>query len=88
MKKLLATLKAAEKRLDKADRALFNAADDADTTELERISDEAFDAVSEAQIALVNAICKVSRGMIDNKTARLMLLTKRAELEALINRMA
>lgn len=88
MKKLLAALKAAEKRANAADRALLSAADGTDTTELERISDEAFDAVCEAQIALVNAICKTSKGTIDNRTARAMVVFKRAELENLINRMA
>lgn len=85
MKKLLAALKAAEEKANKAYDA-YDAEPENET--LEKAFDKAYKKEFEAIEKLATAICKTSHGMINMKTARTMIRAKRPELEALINRMA
>ena len=85
LKDLLKALKIAEENANKVDAAWEN---DPENENLEIAFDRAYAKEHEALENLVGEIVKVTAGKIDRKTARAMVIKKREQLEALINRAA
>lgn len=85
LKDLLKALKIAEENANKADAAWEC---DPENEELEVAFDKAYAKEHEAFENLVDEIVKVTAGKIDRNTARTMIIKKRNQLEALINRAA
>lgn len=83
MKEALLKLIEAEKKANEIDAAW---GDDPENEELEKAFDEAYQREWNAKGELIAAISKATG--IDRKTARLMISTKRPELEKLIMRTA
>ena len=75
-------LEAITNRLEEAIEA------DPENEELETAWNKAYKNEYKAFEALIDKIVSISHGMIDNKTARAMIITKRKELKALVARMA
>ena len=84
IKKLFANYQAAEAACDEAEAAMV----ELDTDEAEAAFDAAYKAVGEAAQAFAEAVESFTRGMVDAKTARRMLIIKREQLESLIARVA
>ena len=85
IKTLLENLEAAEAKSDMIDEAWEN---DYSNEELEKAWNEAYKAENEAFNKVVSEIVTMTAGMIDEKTAGLMLRAKRAELKALVLKIA
>ena len=85
LKDLMKALKIAEENANMADAAWEN---DPENKDLEITFDKAYAKEHEALENLVDEIVKVTSGKIDQKTARTMVIKKRSQLEALINRAA
>lgn len=58
---------------------------DPESVELEEAFDRAYEAEDEALQALVNEIVSFTNSRIDARTARVMVMSKRTELQALIS---
>lgn len=85
IKKLFKALETAEAATNKLDMQLEA------EPENEKISaawDKAYSKEFKAHEALVAGIVEMTSGMIDSKTARIMISAKRAELKNLISRLA
>lgn len=84
VKKLFKAYEAAEIACDKAEAEMV----ELDTDEAEAAFDAAYKAQGEAAQAFAEAVESFTRGMVDAKTARRMLIIKRDQLESLIARVA
>lgn len=85
IKNAMQAAKAAEKACDMAEAAW---AEFPESEELEAVFDASYKAQHEAEEALFAAIENFAGGAIDAKTARLMWMSRREQLEGLINRAA
>ena len=83
LKDLLKKLEIAEDTANRADTAYEN---DPENAELEKAFDEAYKAEWIAFENVVSAICEITDGKIDIKTARTMIKTKRNELLTIAER--
>lgn len=85
IKELFKELEEAEKRSDAIDEAWEN---DYENEKLEAAWLEAYNKEADALNALITEIVNVTAGMIEPKTAKMMVISKRDELKALIERIA
>ena len=85
LKRLFKAYERAEAAANKA-YDLYDAEPENDAAE--KAFDDAYKAEFKAFESLADGIAEITGGMIDKKTARTMIRVKRAELKALINRMA
>lgn len=85
IKDAMRNVKAAERACDMADAAY---GENPESAELESAFDAAYKAQHEAEQAFYAAIEGFSNGAIDAKTARMMWMKRREQLESLINRAA
>ena len=85
LKRAMAEAIEAAKACDEADKAW---GDSPESEELEGVFDAAYKAQHEAEARLYAAIESFTGGAIDQKTARLMWMRKRAQLESLMARAA
>ena len=80
MEELLRRLTAAEKAADEAERAYNEAPESA---EAEIAFDKAYDEEFKLYMEAAKEIVKITNGKIDFKTAKVLIDTKRSELETL-----
>lgn len=85
IKELFKELEEAEKRSNAIDEAWEN---DYENEELEAAWLEAYNKEADALNALITEIVNVTAGVIEPKTAKMMVISKRDELKALIERIA
>lgn len=85
IKKLFKAYETAEQESNRLYSLLEN---DLDNEELEAQWDAAYNKEYTAHEALVAEIVKITSGMIDSKTARAMIASKKTELKNLIGRLA
>jgi len=82
LKKRLEELARLEEIANKADDAMMA---DPTNEEKEKTFDEAYKAEFDAFTAVTNLIVKMTNGQIDEKTARIMVRTKRSEILNLVS---
>lgn len=85
IKKLFEELERAERRTDEIDAAWEN---DYENEELETAWNEAYKTEHEIFDKVVTEIVAMTNGMIDRETARVMIISKREEIKALVKRIA
>ena len=77
----LKTLRVLEKRADKAERMYVR---NPESRKYEREFDEAYALQFDCMNKCINLLVKITAGQIDKKTARMMMVTKRRAIEAIV----
>ena len=85
IKDLFKTYEELNQKANEADEAWNN---EPENEELEEAFDEAYEKEYEAFENLVTEIERLTNGMIDKQTARVMVISKREELKAIVERIA